>query len=181
VRNASRSTEEWSLSEFVLDGYDKGRNVAWQASWFATMNLIFTKWWCPKALRVALLRLFGASIGQSVVIRHRVRVLWPWKLTIGDHSWIGEGSWLLNLEPISIGRDVCVSQEVYMCTGSHDRTHRLFRYDNAPITVADGCWIATQALILRGVSIGRNTVVGARAIVSRSTLPHSLIAPGSRP
>jgi len=143
------------------------------------MNLVFTKWWCPKRLRVVLLRLFGSAVGNSVVIRHRVRVLWPWKLTIGDHSWIGEGAWLLNLEPISIGRNVCISQEVLLCTGSHDRTDRRFRYDNGPIRICDDSWIATQALVLRGVTIGQNSVVGARAVVSRSTPPRTIISAGS--
>ena len=86
------------LASFTLAGYDKGRGRVVQALWFAVMNLVFMSWLCPASWRVAVLRLFGAEIGDRVVIRHRVRVLWPWKLRIGDDSWIGEGAWLLNLE-----------------------------------------------------------------------------------
>src|SRR5690242_21872098 len=87
------------LAAFTGHGYDKGRSKAWQAAWFVTQSLVFGAWWCPMQVRIRLLRLFGAKIGAGVRIRHHVRVLWPWKLQIGDDSWIGEGVWVLNPEP----------------------------------------------------------------------------------
>ncbi|MEU2180531.1 WcaF family extracellular polysaccharide biosynthesis acetyltransferase [Streptomyces thermolilacinus] len=155
------------LSAFTLAGYDKGRGKLTQALWFAVMNLVFTAWWCPARLRVALLRAFGATIGENVLIRHRVRVLWPWKLTVGDHTWIGEGAWLLNLEPVTLGAHVCVSQEALLCTGSHDHRAAGFRYRNAPITVEDGAWVAARATVLAGTRVGRHAVVGAGAVLHR--------------
>ena len=140
------------LASFKGYGYDKGRSAVWQAAWFACLNLVFCKWWCPARVRVWMLRVFGAHVGEGVLIRHRVRVLWPWKLSIADHCWIGEGVWLLNLEPITIGPDVCISQEAFLCTGSHDRHSPSFEYDNRPITVEAGAWIGARAVILRGVS-----------------------------
>lgn len=110
-----------SLAGFQGAGYDKGRSRIVQAAWFMTLNLIFMQWWCPASLRPRLLRLFGADVGDSVFIRHRVRVLWPWKLSVGADSWLGEDAWLLNLEPITIGHDVCISQGALLCTGSHDQ------------------------------------------------------------
>ena len=159
-------------------GYDKGRNMAWQAGWFAVQNLIFGAWWCPTRLRPKLLRMFGADVGTNVFIRHRVRVLWPWKLSIGSDSWIGEDVWLLSLEPIVVGSDVCLSQGVFLCTGGHDRRSADFRYDNGRISIGDGVWVATQALILRGVSVGTGSVVGARALISRDVTPGSRIRAG---
>lgn len=159
-----------SLAGFRGHGYDKQRSVVWQAGWFAVMNVLFSAWWLPARLRPPLLRWFGASVGEGVLIRHRVRVQWPWKLTVGDHCWIGEGVWLINLEPITLGHDVCLSQEAVLCTGSHDPRSPTFEFDNAPITVGDGAWVAAQALVLRGVSIGAGVVVPARAVV-RHDLP----------
>jgi putative colanic acid biosynthesis acetyltransferase WcaF len=156
-----------SLNAFTGSGYDKGRAVLWQALWFACQTLIFGKWWCPAALRPRLLRAFGADIGDRVFIRHHVRVLWPWKLTIGDDCWIGEGAWLLNLEPITLGHDVCVSQEVFLCTGSHDRHSPSFEYDNGPITVGDSAWIGARATVLRGVTVGPRAVVAACARITK--------------
>ena len=149
------------LRAFRPDGYDKGRGKLWQVAWFVTMNLVFRAWWCPARLRPAILRAFGARVGKRVLIRHRVRVLWPWKLRIGDDCWVGEDAWLLNLEPITLADDVCLSQGAMLCTGSHDHRDRAFRYDNAPIHVETGAWVAARATVLRGSRVPAGQVVAA--------------------
>ena len=143
-----------SLAHFSGGGYDKGRGPIAQTAWMLVSGLVFTRWWCPASLRVTILRAFGATVGEGVLIRHRVRIHWPWKLTLGDASWVGEQAWLLNLEPIVIGSNTCVSQDVLLCTGSHDRHSPTFEFDNAPITIGDRVWIGARATVLRGVSIG---------------------------
>jgi len=163
------------LGSFTLAGYDKGRSIAWQAAWFAAERLCFSAWWFPRRWRPALLRLFGAEVGSGVVIRHDVRVLWPWKLRIGDDTWVGEQAWLLNLEPIDIGSNVCLSQGAFLCTGSHDRRSPDFRYDNGPIAIADGVWVCAQALVLRGVTVGTGSTIGARAVVAHDVPPGSTV------
>jgi putative colanic acid biosynthesis acetyltransferase WcaF len=155
------------LRGFTGVGYDKGRPLVVQALWVAVQNLLFMAWWFPARLRPPVLRAFGATVGDGVLIRHRVRILWPWKLSIGDGAWIGEGAWLLNLEPITIGADVCVSQEAFLCTGSHDHRSPTFEFDNAPIVVETGAWIAARAVVLRGVTVGAGAVVGAGQIARR--------------
>lgn len=157
---------ERSLAGFTGAGYDKGRGVGWQVAWIAISGLVVTRWWCPPRLRVSVLRAFGARIGEGVLI-HAVRVQWPWKLEIGDASWIGESVWLLNQEPIRIGSNVCLSQGVLLCAGSHDRRSPTFECDNGPITVGDGAWVAARATVLRGVTIGARALVGATALVTR--------------
>lgn len=164
-----------SLAGFTGAGYDKGRGIAWQVSWMTVSGLVTTRWWCPLALRIALLRAFGASIGNGVLIRHRVRIHWPWKLTVGDNSWIGEDAWILNLEPVVIGSDVCISQAVLLCTGSHDRRSPTFEFDNAAIVVGDGAWLAARCTVLRGVTIGADAVIGAGAIVPKDVAAGSLL------
>jgi putative colanic acid biosynthesis acetyltransferase WcaF len=156
-----------SLRHFSGAGYDKGRNRCWQAAWFITQSLLFGAWYCPGRLRPHILRAFGASIGRRVYIRHHVRVHWPWKLVIDDDVWLGEGAWLLNLEQISIGHDVCISQEALLCTGSHDRGSPSFEFDNGAIAIQPGAWIAARAMVLRGVTVGAFAVVGAGSVVSR--------------
>lgn len=156
----------WRLAEFTGAGYDKGRPVFVQALWLAASGVI--QLWCvPVSVRCAVLRAFGAEIGHGVLLRHRVRIHWPWKLRIGRDSWIGEGTWILNLEPVTIGSDVCISQDVFVCTGSHDRRSPSFEFDNAPISIADGAWVAARATILRGVTIGRRAIVGATSLVTQ--------------
>ena len=94
---------------------------------------------------------------------------------IGDNSWVGVGADLYNLEPITIGSDVCISQQSYLCTGSHDRRSPTFEFDNAPIVVEDGAWLCARSMVLRGVTIGANSVVGAMALVTSDVPPDSLV------
>ncbi len=159
----ARATKR-DLANFTGRGYDKGRGILTQILWMAFSGPLM-QWWCPGGIRTRVLRAFGATIGDNVIIRHRVRIHWPWKLTVGDNSWIGEGAWILNLEPVSIGANVCISQDVLLCTGSHDHRSPTFEFDNAPISIDDGAWIATRATVLRGVHVGRDAVVGATALV----------------
>jgi putative colanic acid biosynthesis acetyltransferase WcaF len=124
-------------------------------------------WFVPVRVRIAVLRAFGARIGRGVNLRAGVRVHWPWKLEIGDDTWIGERAWILNLEPVTIGSDVCISQSALLCTGSHDHRSPTFEFDNAPIVIEDGAWVAARATVLRGVRIGAGALVGATALVVR--------------
>lgn len=164
----------WALQDFKGTGYDKGRSVVIQVLWLVTSSMIMP-WWVPNRVRVSVLRLFGAVIGERVLIRHRVRIHWPWKLAVGDNSWIGEGTWILNLEPVQIGHDTCISQDVLLCAGSHNRRSPSFEFDNGPILIGDGVWIGARATVLRNVQVGSNSVVGATALVVRSVAPNSII------
>lgn len=156
---------------------DKGRGFGAQVLWVAVSTLIFTQVWCPNRLRCAILRWFGAQIGEGVLIRHRVTVQWPWKLSIGDNSWIGTGAELYNLDNIIIGSDVCISQRVFLCTGSHDRWSPTFDFDNGPIVIEDGAWVCARSTVLRGVTIGANSVVGATSLVYRDIPSDSVVQP----
>lgn len=163
------------LALFSGNGYEKGRPLWVQALWLFTSSFVFERIWCPSALRIRLLRLFGASIGQRVLIRQGVRIHWPWKLTIADDVWVGVDAWLLNLEPITIGSDVCISQAALLCTGSHLSDSKSFEFDNAPIVINDGAWIAARATVLRGVTVGTGAVIGATALVTRDVPPQARV------
>lgn len=155
------------LATFTGAGYSKGRSVLVCGLWLLAAEPLLRTIWCPRRIRVAVLRSFGAKIGTGVRIRHQVHIHWPWKLEIGDDSWIGVGARLLNLEPIIIGSNVCISQEALLCTGSHQADDPAFGFDNAPIWVDDGAWIATRATVLRGVRIGAGALIGATALVAK--------------
>src|ERR1035438_228689 len=85
-----------------------------QASLFHTSPQVLYGW------RRFLLRCFGARIGRGVLLRPSVTVTYPWKLTIGDWSWIGDHVTLYSLGAITIGENAVVSQHSYLCTGAHD-------------------------------------------------------------
>ncbi|MFJ4647258.1 putative colanic acid biosynthesis acetyltransferase [Streptomyces bobili] len=167
-----------SLRGFTGTGYDKGRSLPVQAAWYAVLHLLFATWWFPARWRPALLRAFGARIGQRVLIRRGVRIHWPWKLDIGDDVWIGEDAWILNLEPVTIGHDCCVSQGALLCTGSHRRRSATFEFDNGPIRLEAGSWVAARAVVLRGVTVSVGAVVGAGAVAHRDLAPGEVLTVG---
>jgi putative colanic acid biosynthesis acetyltransferase WcaF len=162
------------LADFSPGDYDGGRTLSWRVAWFVVQNLVFDRWWCPSTLRPVLLRLFGAKVGPNCLIRHGVRIHWPWNLELGHDVWIGEYAWLHSLVEIVVEDDVCISQRASIVTGSHHHRDPAFSYDNRPIVLRSGCWIATYGTVLRGVTIGRNSVVGAGAVASQD-LPDNMI------
>lgn len=165
----------FNLAGFQGIGYDKGRRRLTQLLWLVVSRTIVMKWWCPSPVRVRILRMFGAQIGEGTLIRADVKIHWPWKLMVDAHTWIGEDAWILNLEPVTIGTNTCISQGVFICTGSHDRRSSTFEFDNAPITIGDSVWIAARAMILRGVHIADGATVGAAALVTRNVATNETI------
>jgi len=125
-----------------------------------------------------LLRSFGARIGKHVIVRPSARITYPWKLIIGDYSWIGDDVVLYTLGEIEIGSNTVVSQRSYLCTGTHDYQSSDFRIYAEKITIGSKCWLATDVYVAPGVTIGDQTVVGARSSVFKD-LPENMICIGN--
>ena len=130
------------------------------------------------AWRRALLRLFGAKIGKGVIVRPTVRITYPWKVAIGDFSWIGDHVELYSLDRITIGSNSVVSQRSYLCTASHDIRDVAFPYVTGPIVICDQAWVAADVFVAPGVTVGRGAVVGMRSTVLND-VPASMIAVGA--
>ena len=164
------------LRAFTTGDFDRGAPFWREALWVGVKCLFFLNpvpW--PSALRVELLRLFGATVGERVVIRSRVNVTFPWRLTVGDDVWLGEEALLLTLAPITIESDVCISQRAFLCTGSHDFQADDFKLITKPITVRRSSWISAQAFIAPGVEIGEGSMVSAGSVVLDSVPTRSLV------
>ena len=102
----------------VGSSYTPGASLPKRLLWYFLGAVIVRSYLIPfSGLKVWVLKVFGATIGQGVRIKPGVRVKFPWRLTVGDHVWIGEDAWLDNLAPVTIGNHVCISQGVYLCTG----------------------------------------------------------------
>lgn len=150
-------------------GLDRGRGKGVEILWYLTKCLVFLSplpW--PSRWKCVLLRMFGAKIGDGVVIKPRVNIHFPWKLELGDHVWLGEEVFILNFEGVFLGSHVCVSQRAFLCGGNHDFRDPTFPYRNAPITVGQGAWIGAQTFVGPGVEIGEECVVAAGAVVTKS-------------
>ncbi len=128
--------------------------------------------------RAAVLRAFGARLGGNVRIRRTVRIEIPWNLTIGDDVSIGDEAILYALGPITIGNRSFVSQYAHLCAGTHDYTSPDYPLLRPPIVIGEDCWIAADAFIGPGVTVGDRTVVGARSSVFKD-LPPDVVAAGT--
>lgn len=163
-----------SLDKFDNSDFDRGAPPLMEALWRLLRWLILGDVIpLPSRLRVAGLRMFGATVGEGVVIRGGVRLHFPWRLRIGNHVWIGEGAVLLNLAPIVIEDHVCVSQDAFLCTGGHDFDDDAFALKTAAITVHSHSWIGARAFLGPGVTVGEGSVVGAGCVLVKSCPPGS--------
>jgi putative colanic acid biosynthesis acetyltransferase WcaF len=160
-------------------GLNRGASKLKESIWILTRNLFFQSplpW--PRALKRQFLRWFGAEVGAGVVIKPRVTIHFPWKLEIGDHSWIGEEVFILNFEPITIGSHCCISQLVFLCGGNHDYRDPSMGYRNAPITLNDGSWVGAKSFVGPGTTIGVDTVIAAGSVVTKN-MPNGMICSGN--
>lgn len=168
-----------NLQLFKVSNSFRGRSKYIVQLWWIINSTLFR--WSPQVSygwRRFLLRLFGAKIGTRVLIRASVKVTYPWKVSIGDYSWIGDDCVLYSLGEINIGKNVAVAHKVYFNTGGHNYTKPSFDIFSKPVVIEDQCWITNDVYIAPGVIIGRGTVVGARSSVLKS-LPSGKICVGS--
>lgn len=161
-------TKKCDLSAFSPEGFDKGAGFIKQAVWYFVNALLVRASWNPfMGMKIFLLRLFGARIGKGLVIKNNVTVKFPWKLEIGDDCWIGEDVWIDNLDRVSIGNDVCISQGAMLLTGNHDYTVYNMPYRNAPIKINDGAWIGAQTVVCPGVTVENNAILTVGSVATK--------------
>ena len=146
-------TSDRDLSSYSAHGFDRGQPRWVEALWVVIQGLLFNTWLPGSGWRRVLLRGFGAKVGNGVVLKPHVRVKFPWRLTIGDHSWIGESVWIDNLDRVVIGSSVCVSQGVYICTGNHNAHSVEFELITKPVVIRDSSWIGAQCVLLPGATV----------------------------
>ena len=156
------------LSDFDGSDFDKGAGAIKIMLWYF-VNAFFVRpsinpFMKPK---IAILRLFGAKIGKGLVIKNNVVIKSPWNLTIGDDCWIGEGCWIDNLDCVTIGNNVCISQGAMLLTGNHDYTKASMPYRNAPIDIEDGAWIGAKTVVCPGVKVHENAILTVGSIATK--------------
>ena len=165
------------LSSFNNSWYYPGRGILVRTLWHL-INALFLQ--NPlnhsSRIKIVILRLFGARIGEGVVLKPSINVKYPWNLEIGDYSWIGENAWLDSLALIKIGSNACISQGVYFCTGNHDWTDPAFGLVVKPIVIEDGAWVGARATVLPGVTVRSHSIVAAGSVIAKDTEPYMIYA-----
>jgi len=113
--------QQTNLSIYNNYPFNPGGNAFKRLLWHYVNAVVFKTALLPvSGIKVFLLRLFGAKIGANVMIKPSVNIKYPWNLTIGNHTWIGENVWIDSLVMITIGSNVCLSQGAVLLTGSHN-------------------------------------------------------------
>ena len=156
------------LERYDNGWYRPGRAKAIQIAWyFLGLPLLRSSLLPISGVKCLVLRVFGAKLGAGVVIKPGVRVKYPWRLTVGNHCWIGEDCWIDNLADITVGDSVCLSQGAYLCTGNHDWSDPAFGLKIGSIHLGNGCWIGAKAVILPGIAVGPGGVALSGSVVTK--------------
>jgi putative colanic acid biosynthesis acetyltransferase WcaF len=157
------------LKSFNNDWYKPGAGSLTLLVWYFINVLFFKNGWFPfVAPKRILLRLFGAKIGKGVVIKPCVNIKYPWKLIIGDYTWIGENVWIDNLSEVKIGANACISQGALLLCGNHDYSKSTFDLMTQSIIIDDGVWIGANAVVCGGVTCHSHSVLAVQSVASKN-------------
>ena len=126
--------------------------------------------------RLFILKVFGATISGIPFVHSTVKIQIPWHLTMKHRSCLGDRSNAYSLGKIEILEGATVAQEVYLCTGTHDFEDPSLQLITKPITIGKNSFIGARAMILPGISIGEQAIVGAMSVVSKDVPDHQIVA-----
>lgn len=119
--------------------------------------------------KILVLRLFGARISKSVILKPKVNIKYPWLLCVGDYSWIGENVWIDNLVPVFIESNCCISQGAMLLTGNHDYKISSFDLITGEIKLEEGVWVGAQAIVCPGVTMKSHSILSVASVLTKNT------------
>lgn len=163
------------LSSFNNDWFKVGRPKLVVILWYTVNACLFNSYFLPiSSIKRSILRLFGAKIGKGVVIKPKVNIKFPWKLAIGDHTWIGENVWIDNLDTVEIGKNACISQGALILSGNHHYKKTSFDLVVRPIKIEDGVWIGARCVVTQGVVCRSHSVLVVNSVASTHLESYSI-------
>lgn len=168
------NTQRTDLSRYDNSWYDPGGNRATRTLWFAVNALFFRSPFPLSRVKVALLRAFGASVGENVVIKPFVNIKYPWHLKVGNHVWIGERVWIDNLTQVTLDDNVCLSQDALLLTGNHDYSRSSFDLKVSEIRVEEGAWVGARAVVCPGVTCRFHSVLSVGSVATSNLEPFTI-------
>lgn len=157
-----------ALDKFNNDWYKPGNRVK-IGLWYMVNACFINAYFLPFSFfKRFLLRLFGAKIGKGVIIKPKVNIKYPWKLTVGDYCWIGEYVWIDNLADVKIGDNVCISQGAMLLCGNHDYKSSTFDLIVKEIILEEGVWIGAKSVVTPGTHCQSHAVLTVGSIAKGS-------------
>lgn len=125
----------------------------------------------PSKLKIFFLRIFGAKLGDNVVIKPGCKIKYPWFLEIDDNVWLGESCWIDNLTKVKIENDCCISQGAYIFTGNHNYKKNTFDLIVQPVTLKAGCWVGAKSIVCPNVILGEHSILSAGSVATHDLEP----------
>ena len=166
---STQLAKKFDTKKFVI-----GASVFKQVLWYFTSVLLFRSGLIPSStVLVRILKIFGAEIGKEVRIKPHIHIKYPWKLSIGDYSWVAE-CYIENLDFVTVGKNCCISQKAMLMTGNHNYKKTGFDLITNPIILEDGVWIGANASVCPGVICKSHSVLGMGAIATKNLEPYSI-------
>ncbi len=164
-----------NLKDYKLPkNWSRGKNLFYEMIWQVFFKPIISSSLPGTFWRKYILVLFGAKLGKSITLKPGIKIKMPWRLIVGDYSWIGEDVWIDNLSNVKIGDNVCISQGVYFCTGNHNFKKKSFDLICKPIIIDSESWIGSKVIIGPGNKIGRGSVIKMGSIITKDIPPQSI-------
>ena len=163
--------KETDLSKFDNSWYKPGNKIKIILWYFINVSFIWNPLFPFNSPKKWFLKLFGAKIGQNVLIKPRVSIKYPWKLEIGDNVWIGEKVWIDNLGKVKIEDNVCISQGAMLLCGNHNYKKTAFDLIVGDIKLEKGSWVGAHAVVCPKVTIASHSILTVNSVAVKSTEP----------
>ncbi|REE27439.1 putative colanic acid biosynthesis acetyltransferase WcaF [Winogradskyella pacifica] len=162
------------LSTYNNSWYQPGSKIK-RTLWYVVSLIFFEGGWnISSGLKLFWLKRFGATIGEGVVIKPKVTIKYPWKLSIGNHCWIGEGVWIDNLDQVTLGDHVCISQGALLLCGNHNYKTSSFDLFVAPIHLKDGSWVGAKCSVAPGVIFESHAILSMGSMATTNLEAYSI-------
>ena len=159
---------------FNTGDFKIGASLLKQLLWYFTDVIFFKSRIIPfSSILVFLLRLFGSKVGKDVRIKPGIHIKYPWKLKIGNYSWLAD-CYIENLDWVRIGENCCISQQAILITGNHNYKRRHFDLIIAPILIEDGVWIGAGSKLGPGITLGTHSVLSMGSVATKNLDPYSI-------
>lgn len=156
------------LKSYDNSWYNPGAGILKRVLWYFTNEIILKNTLNPFSnSRIFVLKIFGAKIGKGVVIKPGVNIKFPWKLKVGDYCWIGENTWIDNLDLVILESNVCLSQNALLLCGNHDYKKQSFDLVTGPIIIKEGSWVGAKSVVCKGVTIHSQAVLTVNSVASK--------------
>lgn len=145
--------------------------AVWQTTWFLLAS------WTPPFLRGwrrLLLRAFGAQVAHTSGVYGSARIWSPANLVMHEHSYIGPRVQVYSMAKITFQAYALASQGAHLCAGTHDIEDPDFQLYAKPIVIGARAWVAAEAFVGPGVTVGEGAVLGARGCAFKDLEPWSV-------